>query len=182
MIAKDSICREIITQAICGKGTKYTTETFSLKPENPPTTIGGCWVMNHHCKGTLIENIVEIHGRFDLNLWYSYHDNSETTVAKDSVAYTVEVPLDEMDPKGTFEETSVEVRMLQDPNCLDAVLNEESGEVVVTIEMGHQAELIGRTKLWVMVCDPTPKKESFSDFSESYLEEESVEESSSTAR
>ena len=182
MIAKDSICREIITHAICGKGTKHSTESFTIRPENPPTTIGGCWVMNHHCQGTLVGDSVEVHGNFDLNLWYSYNANSETTVAKDSVEYTLVVPLSDMDPNGTFDESSVEVRMVQDPNCLDAALTELGNEVVVIIEMGHQAELIGRTKLWVLTCDPDQKKESFSDFSESYMDEESREESSNVTR
>ena len=181
MIASDSMCREIITHAICGKGTKYSTESFTIRPDHPPTTIGGCWVMNHHCKGSLVGKAVEVHGYFDVNLWYSYNANTETAVVKDAVEYTLEVPLSELDPQGSFDESSVDVRMVQEPNCLDAVLNEATHDVLVTIEMGHQAELIGRTKLWVLTCDPT-KKESFSDFSDSYLDEESVEESSSVAR
>lgn len=181
MIASDSICREIITHAVCGKGTKYSTETFTIRPDHLPTTVGGCWVMNHHCKGELVDHAVEVHGRFDLNLWYSYDDNSQTTVAKDAVEYTLVVPLHEMDPHRSFDEALVDVRMIQEPNCLDAVLNDATHEVAVTVTMGHQAELIGRTKLWVLTCDPTKHKESFSDFSESYLEEESVAESSNVA-
>lgn len=182
MIANESVCREIITHAVCGKGTKFSKETFTLQPEHPPTTIGGCWVMNHQYRGVLEDKMIEIQGHFALNLWYSFNENTETAVAKDVVHYTLQVPIHELDPECIFEDAYVDVRMVQDPNCVDAVLDPATDQVVVTVEMGHQAELIGKTKLWVMVCDPHPKKESFSDFSESFLEESSREESSSLTR
>ena len=44
---KDYRAREIITSAVCGKGSKYSQNTYTIRPANRPTTIGGCWVMNH---------------------------------------------------------------------------------------------------------------------------------------
>lgn len=49
--------KEIVTKAIIGKGKKHFTTTSTVTPEVNPTTILGCWVINHllvvgdnHCK------------------------------------------------------------------------------------------------------------------------------------
>ena len=49
--------REIVTKAVVGKGKKTFTTTKTVTPECIPTTILGCWVINHllvvgdnHCK------------------------------------------------------------------------------------------------------------------------------------
>lgn len=39
--------REIVTKAIVGKGKKHFSTTNSITPEIIPTTILGCWVINH---------------------------------------------------------------------------------------------------------------------------------------
>lgn len=40
--------KEIVTKAVIGKGKKTFTSTNSIMPEIEPTTILGCWVINHH--------------------------------------------------------------------------------------------------------------------------------------
>ena len=49
--------REIVTKAVIGKGKKLFSNNYTLIPEEIPTTILGCWVINHllvvgdnHCK------------------------------------------------------------------------------------------------------------------------------------
>ncbi len=49
--------KEIVTKAIIGKGKRTFTTKSSVTPEILPTTILGCWVINHllvggdnHCK------------------------------------------------------------------------------------------------------------------------------------
>lgn len=39
--------KEIVTKAILGKGKKLFTTTNKVTVENKPTTILGCWVINH---------------------------------------------------------------------------------------------------------------------------------------
>lgn len=39
--------REIVTKAVIGKGKKTFTSTNSVTVENKPSTILGCWVINH---------------------------------------------------------------------------------------------------------------------------------------
>ena len=40
--------KEIVTKAIIGKGKKYFKNNYTLTPEVEPTTVLGCWVINHH--------------------------------------------------------------------------------------------------------------------------------------
>ncbi len=52
-----SLYKEIVTKAVIGKGKKYFKDNYTINTENTPTTILGCWVINHllvvgdnHCK------------------------------------------------------------------------------------------------------------------------------------
>lgn len=49
--------KEIVTKAVIGKGKKLFKDNYMMEVENEPTTILGCWVINHllvvgdnHCK------------------------------------------------------------------------------------------------------------------------------------
>lgn len=172
MVFSKENCREIITNAVCGKGNKYTQSTYTIRPANRPTTIGGCWVMNHSCEGTLVGDVVEIHGRFDLNVWYSYNVNSETAVAKDTVSYVEQIPLHDLDPNCFTDDLEVSVQTIQQPNCLDATVVDGGSEILVRVEMDLGAEVVGRTKVWVVTCTPSNKKDDYEGES-SYIEVES---------
>lgn len=39
--------KEIVTKAVVGKGKKYYKNTYTINTENTPTTVLGCWVINH---------------------------------------------------------------------------------------------------------------------------------------
>lgn len=39
--------KEIVTKAVIGKGKKQFTDNLSLQALNTPTTVLGCWVINH---------------------------------------------------------------------------------------------------------------------------------------
>lgn len=39
--------REIVTKSVIGKGKKTFSNNYTLVPEEKPTTILGCWVINH---------------------------------------------------------------------------------------------------------------------------------------
>ncbi|MCY0900947.1 MAG: outer spore coat protein CotE [Firmicutes bacterium] len=172
MLSRTTDYREIITSAVCGKGNKYSQSTYTIRTANRPTTIGGCWVMNHTCEGTLAGDVVEVHGRFDVNVWYSYNGNSETAVAKDTVSYVEQIALVDLDPNCFQDGLEVSVKVLQQPNCLDATVVDAGAEILVRVELELSVEVIGRTKVCVLTCFPDGKKDAFDEES-SFLEEES---------
>ena len=52
-----SAFKEIVTKAVIGKGKKYYKNAYTIETEYIPTTVLGCWVINHvlvsgdnHCK------------------------------------------------------------------------------------------------------------------------------------
>lgn len=156
---KDYRAREIITNAVCGKGNKYSQTTYTVRPANRPTTIGGCWVMNHSYEAELVGDCVEVHGRFAINVWYSYQGNSETAIAKDTVTYTDSIPLRELDPNCLRDGLSVSAKVLQQPNCLDATVVDNGHEILVRVEKELAVEVVGQTKVWVLTVDAPVAKD-----------------------
>lgn len=43
-----SLYKEIVTKAVIGKGKKYFKNNYKITTSDQPTTILGCWVINHH--------------------------------------------------------------------------------------------------------------------------------------
>ncbi|GMA48899.1 spore coat protein E [Alicyclobacillus contaminans] len=173
---KDLNYREIMAHAVCGRGSKYSQTTYTIRPANRPTTIGGCWVMNHSYEAELVGDYVEVRGRFDVNVWYSYNGNSETAVAKDTVSYVEQIALRDLDLSADRETREVEVRVLQNPNCLDAAVTGNGSEILVRVEKELGVEVIGRTKLCIVTCEAVEKKDDdFMEEEEDLLEEVDIE-------
>lgn len=42
-----SLYKEIVTKAVIGKGKKYFKDNYTLEASDTPSTILGCWVINH---------------------------------------------------------------------------------------------------------------------------------------
>src|SRR5690625_5533002 len=79
----DKDYREIITKAVIGKGRKYTKENHFIKPPHQPSSILGCWVINHLYNAKMkSKKSVQIQGSYDINVWYSYNDNIKTEVVR----------------------------------------------------------------------------------------------------
>ena len=63
-----------------GKGKKYYRNTYTVNTETSPNTVLGCWVINHKFSGKEVDGKIEIDGSFDVNLWYSYDNDTKTSV------------------------------------------------------------------------------------------------------
>lgn len=74
--------REIVTKTVLGKGKKLFTNHYSLTPEEAPTTILGCWVINHKFEGFKENDKIRVKGTSDVNIWYSYDNDTKTLVSK----------------------------------------------------------------------------------------------------
>ena len=73
--------KEIVTKTIVGKGKKTSKDKYILQTEEIPDTVLGCWIINHRFQGTNKQNEVDINGSFDINVWYSYDNNSKTRLS-----------------------------------------------------------------------------------------------------
>ena len=79
--------REIISKAVISKGKKVFTQEDILEAKNTPTTILGCWVINHQFSGIKQNNQILINGSYDINIWYSYDNDSKTNVVNKKIEY-----------------------------------------------------------------------------------------------
>ncbi|KZM55672.1 spore coat protein [Geobacillus stearothermophilus] len=144
--------REIITKAIVGKGRKFTQSTHTVTAPNRPSSILGCWIINHRYEAKKCDKTVEIHGHYDINVWYSYNHNTKTEVVTETVSYTDVVKLKYRDKDNLIsDDTDVIVRVIQQPNCLECTISPNGNKIVVEVEREFVAEVIGETKVCVVI-------------------------------
>lgn len=136
--------REIVTKAVVGKGKKTFTTTKSITPECVPTTILGCWVINHTFKGYRRENKINIEGSYDVNIWYSCSGDTKTEVVRETTTYLEEVKV----PSRTDEDITNEdiiIRSLKQPSCIKAEIVD--GKIEYTIQKELGVEIVGDVKV-----------------------------------
>ncbi|RKL69076.1 spore coat protein [Salipaludibacillus neizhouensis] len=150
----DQHYREIITKAVCGKGRKFSETKHIVAPEDQPTSILGCWIINHKYAAKKKGDAVEMRGSYDINIWYSYSGNTKTKVATETVKYTDVVPLVMQDSDILSGDIEVVARMVQQPNTLEALIASNEKDVEIQVEKEFMVEVIGETKITVLV-DPT---------------------------
>ena len=88
--------KEIVTKAVVSKGKKLFTTTKRVKVTNP-STILGCWVINHNFNGTKSNDKIVIDGSYDVNIWYSFDNDTKTDVIKETNTYHEVVKMHERD-------------------------------------------------------------------------------------
>ncbi|GEN54067.1 MULTISPECIES: outer spore coat protein CotE [Halobacillus] len=145
--------REIITKAVIGKGKKFTESTHTISPSHRPTSILGCWVINHIYNAKKKGDHVEVSGSYDVNVWYSYNDNTKTEVVTERVSYCDHVKLAVKDDNCVHDDFEVIAKVVQQPNCLEANISGNGQKICVEVEREFAVDVIGETKLCVKV-DP----------------------------
>lgn len=135
--------KEIVTKAVIGKGKKKYHNKYQITVEQKPTTILGCWIINHNFLAKEIDNKIIINGSFDVNVWYSYDNDTKTTVVTKKIDYIEEEKLNVGNENVVNKD--VIVRSLKQPTCISA---KEDGNVInLEIEKELGLEIIGDTKV-----------------------------------
>ncbi|MGG0643730.1 outer spore coat protein CotE [Sporosarcina gallistercoris] len=142
--------RQVVTKAVIAKGKQRTEKEVTLLPPNRPSSILGCWVINHTHSAKKTGSSIEVTGKFDVNVWYSHHDHSKTSVFTETVTYKDKIRLRYRDePSSSKEEIRVEV--LQQPNCTEAIISDCKEKFLIKVERELVAEVIGETKVMITV-------------------------------
>ena len=141
--------KEIVTKAVISKGKRLFSTTNSVDVENPSTVLG-CWVINHNFNGTKSRNKIIINGSYDVNIWYSYDNDTKTAVIKESNKYSETINMKR--DSGMDEE--VIVRSLQQPSCVKADI--DGNKINYTIEKVLGVELVGDVKVKVETNEEDP--------------------------
>lgn len=143
-----SAFKEIVTKAVIGKGKKYYKNAYTIETEHVPTTVLGCWVINHKFKGTDVGGKIVVDGSFDVNIWYSYDNDTKTTVITKKITYSESVMVRQRESTDSTIKDIV-VRSLKQPSCTNAKENGKTISIEIEKELG--IEIVGDTKVKVAV-------------------------------
>ena len=142
--------KEIVTKAIIGKGKKYFKNNYTITTETTPTTVLGCWVINHNFKGYKSKDKIGVDGSFDVNIWYSYENDSKTTVVNKKVSYNDLFNLKLKDQADLSGDTDIIVRSLKQPSCSKVEIMDD-GSINFDIEKELGIEIVGEKNIKIAV-------------------------------
>lgn len=142
--------KEIVTKAVIGKGKKYFKNNYSIESTDNPTTVLGCWVINHKFKGYKSGDKIGVDGSFDVNIWYSYENDSKTTVVNKKIEYNDLLNVKTRDNVDLTGDTEIIVRSLKQPNCSKVNIG-ENGQINFDIEKELGVEIVGETKMKIAI-------------------------------
>ena len=141
--------KEIVTKAVIGKGKKYFKNNYSIESTDNPTTVLGCWVINHKFKGYKSGDKIGVDGSFDVNIWYSYENDSKTTVVNKKFDYNDLFNVKTRNDVDLTGDTDIIVRSLKQPTC--SKVNILDGVINFDIEKELGVEIVGETKMKIAI-------------------------------
>lgn len=104
--------------------------------------------MTHKFKGNDVGGKIVVDGSFDVNLWYSYNNDTKTTVITKKIKYSESVMIRQREETDSSVKDII-VRSLKQPNCVNA--KEQGNSIVIDIEKELGIEIVGDTKVKVAV-------------------------------
>ena len=137
--------KEIITKAIIGKGKKIFKNEYSVECEKDIDTVLGCWVINHDLKGVKDGEYIKIVGSYDINIWYSYDNNTKTDVVSNRMFYEERVRVRIKENSEINDNTEIIIRSLKNPTCIDVNNSDKTIKYTISKELG--IEILGDTKI-----------------------------------
>ncbi len=141
--------REIISKAVISKGKRSFHTDGKITVSNHPSTVLGCWVINHKYNGVKQNDNIIIDGSFDVNIWYSYDNDTKTDVVKESHSYTETVKMKDIETD--YDNANIILRSLTDPKCVSVNILDDAINYQIDLELG--VELVGDVKVKIAVDD-----------------------------
>lgn len=153
--------KEIVTKAVIGKAKKTSSNEYLLQPEQKPDTILGCWVINHRFNGENNSGLINLNGSFDVNVWYSYENDTKTAVSTQTFTYTDKMPIRLKDNSTLTNAEEIIVRSLKQPTVTNVLAND--GVVKLNVEKELGVEVVGDTKIKVSIEEDEDEYEVITD-------------------
>jgi len=144
-----ALFKEIVTKAVIGKGKKLFKDNYSIEIDNAPTTILGCWVINHVFKGYKTNEKIGVSGSYDVNIWYSYDNDSKTAVVNKNISYDDLFNVKLRENADLSSDTDIIVRTLKQPSCSGVKINDKN--ILFDIEKELGVEVVGETKVKIAI-------------------------------
>lgn len=143
--------KEIITKAVIGKGKKTFRNKYEAITTDKIDTVLGCWVINHKMSGVNDNGRVRIIGSFDVNIWYSYENNTKTSVEARKINYTEVVNVRLKQDSVLTNDSEIIITSLKNPT----VINVDSKNNIISYEIEKELgiEIIGDAKVKIQIMD-----------------------------
>lgn len=143
--------KEIVTKAIIGKGKKTFRDDYEITIDSNVDTVLGCWVINHKLKGKKEDEYIKITGSYDINIWYSYDNNTKTNVVSKEMFYEEKVKVRVRENSDLNESSEVIIRSLKNPTCVDVSNEDNTIKYTISKELG--IEIVGDAKIKIAVSN-----------------------------
>lgn len=143
--------KEIVTKAVIGKGKKTFRNKYEAITTDKIDTVLGCWVINHNMSGSNSNGKVKITGSFDVNIWYSYDNNTKTSVEARKISYTEVVNVHLKENSTLTNDSEILITSLKNPTVID--VSSRNNIINYEIEKELGIEIIGDAKVKIQIVD-----------------------------
>ena len=143
--------KEIVTKTVIGKGKKTFKNDYELTTDTDVDTVLGCWVINHKIHGKKDEEYIKINGSYDINIWYSYDNNTKTNVVSKKMFYEEKVRVKVRENGDLNDDSEIIIRSLNNPTCIDVSNEDKTIKYTISKELG--IEIVGDAKIRIPVSN-----------------------------
>lgn len=141
--------KEIVTKAVIGKGKKTFKNDYEITVDKDIDIVLGCWVINHTIRGKKDGDYIKINGSYDINIWYSYDNNTKTDVISKKMYYEEKVKVRVKDNSSLTQDSDIIIRSLKNPSCIDVSNKDKTIKYTISKELG--IEIVGDQKIRIPV-------------------------------
>ena len=142
--------KEIVTKTIIAKAKKEFKNDYEIIVDKNVDTVLGCWIINHNLKGIKDKDYIIINGSYDINIWYSYDNNTKTDVISKNVNYEEKVRVKVKNDININDEDLI-IRSLKNPTCTS--VNSENDIIKYTISKELGIEIVGEDKIRIPISN-----------------------------
>ena len=143
--------KEIVTKTVIGKGKKTFKNDYELTTDTDVDTVLGCWVINHKIHGKKDDEYIKINGSYDINIWYSYDNNTKTNVVSKKMFYEEKVRVKVRENCDLNDNSEIIIRSLKNPTCIDVSNEDKTIKYTISKELG--IEIVGDAKIRIPVSN-----------------------------
>lgn len=143
--------KEIVTKAVIGKGKKTFRNKYEAITTDRIDTVLVCWVINHTMSGVNDNGRVRITGSFDVNIWYSYDNNTKTSVEARKISYTEVVNVRLKQNSNLTNDSEIIITSLKNPTVID--VSSRNNIINYEIEKELGIEIIGDAKVKIQIME-----------------------------
>lgn len=144
--------REIVTKAVVAKGKKVMHIAHEINTTANPYSILGCWIINHEFEAVKKNDLINIDGTLEVNIWYSTNENTKTDVLREKIPYFKNIKVKKIVSNYLKNTDDVLAKILRHPTVTSAKIDNDV--IYLDIEFEILAEVIGETKMQVTILTP----------------------------